>query len=490
MARHEILLESFQGSVERHYFSVLELLRSFGFKVLKTTDTFDSSVTSAYWGSIEQRRTSQQEKASQFLSGTSNMIKSMFQIVRTLKIMDINNKHYVDALAGDKSAEVALKGIWIDMVEGAGKNPSSVYGLASTVGFATLPDLFFEICPKDTKDLDKKMKELRKQGLNRKLVNDALRRKLYQYITWRDATAKEIKHSRKFYLAYLRQHFNTIRLYLNWIKPYLRNINKLKQKSSRDADMLQMADTAVSDIELFAYKPGGKKYIPTITVSFEFRTVPELAFRQEYQQGPLHIGSTTLVFESKEMLIEEIREKWRDEMLKDIEIGKSLDSAMSVMGQELVDYLDEAKELDPAGKLGIKLEKGKEKPTKETFDMLGPFKDIGKGFKELFGAFKPKEEKKVAEVKSLITYDLPVEIKKLWSDREKIIKDTLPRNKKGYKFREECENDKEYKEFLSILNKQNTFEEKKEKKSAKEDAEGKSWKIYDTFKKSVGAIRW
>jgi hypothetical protein len=489
MARHEIMLESFQGSVERHYFGVLELLRNFGFKVLKTRDTFDSSVTSAYWGSIEQRRTAQQEKASQYLAGTSNMIKQMFSIVRTIKIMDEKKRHYDDARAGDKSAEIALKGMWIDLVEGAGKNPSSVYGLASTVGFATLPDLFFKLCPRDEKELDKLMKGLRKQGMNRKLVNDALRRKLYQYIVWRDATEKEIKHSRKFYLAYLRQHFNSIRLYLNWIKPYLRNVNKLQQKSSRDADMLQMADTAVSDIELFAYKPGGKKFIPTIKVSFEFRTVPELAFRQEYQQGPLHIGRTTIVFESKEMLIEEIREKWRDEMLKDIEIVKSLDSAMAVMGQELVDYLDEAKEADPAGKLGVKLEKGEEKPPEKAFDFLGPFKDVGKGFKDLFGAFKPKKEEK-KEIKSLITYDLPPEIEKLWSGRKKLIEDTKPRDKAGYKFREECKDDKEYKEFLSMLKKQNNFEEAKEKKSAKKGAEGKSWKIYDTFKKSVGAVRW
>jgi hypothetical protein len=491
MAKHEIMLESFQGSVERHYFSVLELLRSFGFKVLKTRDTFDSSVTSAYWGSIEQRRTMQQEKASQFLAGTSNMIKQMFQIVRTLRIMDERYAYYKDAKAGDKSAEIALKGLWIDMVEGAGKNPSSVYGLAATVGFATLPDLFFEVCPKDVKDLDKKMKELRKQGFNRKVIDDALRRKLYQYMQWRDKTAIEMVSSRKFHLAYLRQHFNTIRLYLNWIKPYLRNVNRLKQKSSRDADMLQMADTAVSDIELYAYKPGGKKYIPTITISFEFRTVPELAFRQEYQQGPLHIGRTTIKFESKEMLIEEIREKWRDEMLKDIEIVKSLDSAMAVMGEELVKYLDEAKEADPAGKLGIKLEKGEEKPPKQEFNVLGPFKDVGKGFKEIFGAFIPKKKEDAKkEIKSLITYDLPPEIKELWEGREKLVKGLRPKEKKGYKFREECEDDKEYKEFLSKLKKLNTFEEGKEKKAALETAEGKSWKIYDTFKKGVGAVRW
>ena len=134
-------MTSYQGSVERHYFLVLKLLREFGFEVVKTKDTYSTSITSAYWGSIEQRRTIQQEKAAQYLGVIGNMIKSMFQIIRSLRIMDERKKLYDQAKNGPdkKSAEIALKGIWIDMVEGAGKNPSSVYGLATQVGFSTLP---------------------------------------------------------------------------------------------------------------------------------------------------------------------------------------------------------------------------------------------------------------------------------------------------------------------------------------------------------------
>ena len=57
--------------------------------------------------------------------------------------------YYSDSYDADsksrESAEITLKGIWVDMVEQGAKNPASVYGMAREVQFTTLPDLFFSI---------------------------------------------------------------------------------------------------------------------------------------------------------------------------------------------------------------------------------------------------------------------------------------------------------------------------------------------------------
>lgn len=485
---------SYQGSVEKYYFLALELLGEFGFKSIKTNDTFTSSITSSFWGSIEQRRTLQQEKASQFLATIGNMIKTMFQIIRSLRIMDEKMKYYTEAKKGPdrKSAEIALKGIWIDMVEGGGKNPSSIYGLATQVGFTTLPDLFFDICPRDSTDLNKKMNELNKSGINKK-ITEVLRRKLFQYMEWRDKTDEEIKTSRRFHLAYLRQHFNTIRMYLSWVKPYLKNVNRLKQHGSRQEHLLEMADTAISDIELFSYPENFKKYkkyVPIITTNFEYTTVPELSYQQEYQRGPIHVGRTRMVIEGKAMLIEEVREKFRQDMLNDLNLLKDMFSAMQALGDDLKNYLEEAEEEDPAGKLGKKLKSGKAKAPTGIIGLFGPFKDIGKGFTTLFGGFTRGKKKEFK--KTVITYDLPEDIEKMWKIRQATVKEKRSSRMK-FKMREDFDDDKSFKKYLDLSKKRNTKAEEDELAAVKKTVEKKEdivWKIYDTYKKSLGVVRW
>jgi hypothetical protein len=492
MSKYEIKLASYQGSVEKYYFAVLGLLNDFGFKSIKTKDTFTSSITSSFWGSIEQRRTQQQEKASQFLATIANMIKSLFQIIRDLRIMDERLQYYNEAKNGPdkKSAEIALKGIWIDMVEGAGKNPSSVYGLATQVGFTTLPDLFFDMCPKDTKEINKMMNDLNENGINKKLT-EILRRKLFQYMEWRDKTREEMNTSRKFHLAYLRQHFNTIRIYLNWVKPYLKNVKKLEQQGTRQHHLIEMADTAISDIELFAYSKDFdkfKKYMPVINVTFEYTTVPELVYQQEYQRGPIHVGVTRIVFEGKTMLIEEVREKFRQDMLKDLDILKDMFASMDAIGDDLIIYLKQAEERDPEGVLGRKLESSKVKTPVDIKKLFGPFTDIGKGFKMLFGSFKPTKKKEFKKMS--ITYDLPEDIQKMWENRKK---HAQSKRRSNFKSREEFENDKLFKTYITQSKSKNTKEEENEYAKVKGMVNKKEdlvWKVYDTLKKSLGNVRW
>ena len=42
-----------------------------------------------------------------------------------------------------------------------------------------------------------------------------------------EKTYKELQVRKNFNLGYLRQHYSVIRLYLNWLRPYLKNIQRL-----------------------------------------------------------------------------------------------------------------------------------------------------------------------------------------------------------------------------------------------------------------------
>ena len=221
------------AGVEKYYFWVLNFLQSgapsgISFsEVHKISDLYTSSETSSYFGVVEQRKGLQQDKVSQYLATIGKMTKDLFQMIRELRIIDERHSYYNDSkLKGEEgeAAEISLKSIWIDMVEGGSKNPTSVFGLSQQVGFVILPDLFFtvKVSIKDEKDKDnmgklihQEVELLKKEGINRK-VREVLERKLYQYYLWRIKTEKEVLQRRNFMLKYLKQHYHVMRMYIHW----------------------------------------------------------------------------------------------------------------------------------------------------------------------------------------------------------------------------------------------------------------------------------
>jgi len=180
--RDRMYVEGFNMSIEEPYFWVLEYIRYMnGFqKVDKITDLFAASENSSFFGSAQQRLGAQQDKVSQYLATVGKMVKELFQLVRELRVLDERLSYYVDSMnitsKSRESAEITLKGIWVDMVEQGAKNPASVYGMAREVQFTTLPDLFFSTHPTKQDDVDEYV-STRRSEFNRK-VREVLARKL------------------------------------------------------------------------------------------------------------------------------------------------------------------------------------------------------------------------------------------------------------------------------------------------------------------------
>lgn len=444
-----LIIDELKGGVEANYYWILRFMETkedFGLKlsgktgeVIKLKDLFAAGEASSMWGSIEQRKAIQQEKISSYLATIGKMTKDMFQIIRELRILDERLAYYKGYNEGSHSASVALKSVWVDLVEGGAKNPGSVTGLASQVGFVILPDLFYRIHPKDIKEVDKLINTLSKDGINIK-VREVLARKLFQFLDWKEKTEKEINDRRKFVLAYLRQHFNTIRMYINWVKPYLRNIRQLEMsRDINDPHLLSTFETNKIEVELLGIKktyteitPNGfeidreyRKYFPCIHVRIRFVALPEMAYQKEYQRGAVHMGRTEIYIKgyvSTMQQIEAYKKKLEEE---DIEIITSLQESLMSMKDEITKYLNEAQEknipvlkeevIEVMEKTGAKKEKAiealkkagtvqgaifqiKEQKPQEGF--FEPFKAIIDGFKEILNLQSKKQEEKLPLKKS------------------------------------------------------------------------------------------
>ncbi|NQU98857.1 hypothetical protein HQ533_05290 [Candidatus Woesearchaeota archaeon] len=402
--RFWLMLESFTASVEEIYFWMLsQLRRDWSYhQIYKLTDVFSASEQSAFWGAAQSRLKIQQETVSQYLISIGKLVRELFQIVRELRIIDERLVMY-DNWEEMKSADISLKGLYIDMVEGASKNPSSVYGLAQQVGFTILPDLFFNTHVYKAKDVDKVVDEMKYNTA----IKNVLKRKLISYVVWKDKTHKELRDRRRFQLKYLRQHWAVIKMYMDWLKPYLRNIRRMQmsEKQIESPDLIAAFEGSMTEIEIMAVKPSKTGAHPVIIGTFEYRTRPDMSFHQDQyaHKGPLHVGRASVklrIYGWSDKEIENYKKYKRQESMKLFSvIDGSVKAAMEALGDELEGYLQEAGE-------NIHLEepepKTKKKKRSMNLGVLDPFVAVFGGIGELFGALLPsglfsgKEEREPA----------------------------------------------------------------------------------------------
>ena len=388
--------ETFKESIEAQYFWILNYLHyDMDYYVDKISDFFTASEQSAFFGAAQQRLGLQQDRVSTFLATIGKMIKELFQLVRELRIIDERLGYYVDSYDREsksrESAEITLKGIFVDMVEGGAKNPASVYGMSREVQFVTLPDLFFSAHPVTAREVDEVVDKLQ---FNRK-VREVLKRKLRSYLEWKEHTHRELKTKRRFTLKYLRQHYDIIKMYMDWVRPYLRNIRRLQLiDRTQSPDLISAFEGSLIEIEILAKKKpkGNSVFNSCILVHFNYRTRPSMEYMQpgEYQhKGPIHVGKNDMTFRTYSWTDEQIRKYKKMRTEEDFELLSNVDAsvaaAMEALGDELKRYLEEAGE-----EFGEK-----PKPEKPKLNLFLPFTGIFKGFGEIFGiSGKKKPEKK------------------------------------------------------------------------------------------------
>jgi hypothetical protein len=411
MKRYHLQFGQEDMSVEEPYYWVLNNLRKLYPVIEKIEDTFSASENSAFFGVAQQRLGIQQDKVGQYLATIGKMIKELFQMVRELRILDERITYYGGSKAElgkeiakrDNKDEIVLKGIFIDLVQGGGKSPASVYGMARELEFVTLPDLFFDAPPLKTEELTKYIDNL--TGFNMS-VRRVLKRHLRHYIEWRNRTHTEHFNRKGFMLKYLRQHYEIIQMYITWIKPYLKNAKRLtsKAKHQDSPDLIGSFEGAMMDIELLVHHPGKTH---CVLFTFNYRTRPHMKFVQEgYQRGPVHVGLMDMFIRiynwDKETIAKYKKMKEKESLMLIGDISQSVQEAMTGLGDELESYLIEA-EGKVKHKDGAEEKKAKAKAPKETI-MRKLFGDFMPPPKKIDSAPKVKTPKKLSDGKGLANF--------------------------------------------------------------------------------------
>lgn len=358
LRHYRLTYENFNMNLEEMYFwmiTQLSLDQQYPKEnIIKITDIFSASEMSSYWGTSAQRLAIQQDRASQYLKFIADMVKTMFQLIRDLNIVDEKLSYYDDAVSEheDKAmdAEIVLKGQFADLVEGGPKNPQSIFGMAQQFNFVTLPNLFFQtrIPGKNLDEIKKNMRPfIQKLPLGNPTFKDVLERKLSQYYTWRYKTHEQLRTYRKLYKSYLKQHYNSIRLYMQWVKPYLRNIRRLSPSSQKSdsADLVAAFEGEMIEIEVLAHKSFGD-YHACMLLNFDFRTQPHMEWVPNSQERrPVMVGRAEMNIKAyawpKELIknYQMMKEEEDLDLMQDID--ESIKEALDAVKDDIQKYIHE-----------------------------------------------------------------------------------------------------------------------------------------------------
>ena len=365
--RYRLDFESPNHNVEEMYYWMVSHARDdFDHPMLKKIiDTHAQSTASSAFADLQTRLSAQQSAVSNYMGMMGKLIKDLFALVRELRQIEERLGYYTQSYDDERKiarqAEATLKDIWITLVEGGTNNPSSVYGMSQKVGFTILPDLFFGAPPLEKEKIDDYVESL---DFNES-VKKAVARKIFQFTNWKVETHKELKNKRVFQVRYLRQHFETVRMYMDWIKPYLRNIAQLQldEGSRDDAFLINSFETTLSEIEVLAMQPAKKEFedpkdnvYSVIMMSFSFRSKPSMDFhaKESWQsKGPIHIGRTEATIRQYVWTQDQIDKykAYRDQESFEIvsRFDASVKDAMAYLGEDLERYLREAEVDIPEG---------------------------------------------------------------------------------------------------------------------------------------------
>lgn len=409
--------------------------------VHKITDVFAASQGSTMFGDLGSRLSALQSQASNLLATFGQMSKDLFKHVRDLRKIRERLAYYIEAdpslsLEDRKKkiatgAENTLKDIWITLVEGGAEAPSSVYGMAKMVQFTILPDLFFQAPPLQEDEIKQYCKDL--DGEFNPTVILALERKLYQFYHWKKLTYSELSFKERHQKKLIYQHYQSMKLYLSWVKPYIKNAQKLTgdDSLSNNYNIISSFQTNLTEIEVLLERPMGAvtEYdsdgkeskvgvSAVVIIHFLYETTPEMSYhaKESWQQkAPSHAGKVDVQLRAYGWTSKQIEKYKKVKVDEEIGMMKAIDFSLQdegdMLGKELREVLDEVEEEisgEPVKKDEEKKEKKKsvsellkerkKKISEAQKEMQAPFSGLLGGIKEVtIDAFAESKQKKVEE---------------------------------------------------------------------------------------------
>ncbi len=409
---YELIYDSLNEGLEPIYFWMVDFMKDsrpagLGLDVWKGLEESEASVTSGYFGEIGQRVSLMQQKTIDYLGLINNIIKSILNLIYDLREFEMRLAPY-DKLNKKESTEdekkeaiFSLKGLWMDQVD-ARKGRGSINLLVQDLQFVTLRDAFFYVTSAEqVKNLD----------FNERVKN-ILVRKISEFLDWKERSEKEIRQRYEIEKTYLKSQAGTLRLYANWVKPYLIAAQKLKMKGSSPQSLMNPnIVNAFSNMEI-EIKLYGKREIKAdavhdtykgielaikhyilIEIILKFRSIPSTVSGQGGRHY-VHGGRTNVTF--KGFVVDNLEL----EAIENLELLEDLQLIDDYIGTSLNKLQEDIEKYD-------KPEIKKEEKVKRGID--NPFSGIFDGFKELFDPLKELTMPKKGTGKEFIYKDIKKE---------------------------------------------------------------------------------
>jgi hypothetical protein len=407
VASHVLSFDSQQNQLEPIYYWVLDFAAQIGFPLKeKLIDNFMASPGSGQFSEMSGKATRLQEEGMKILGGMNQIIKSVLNLIYDLKEFELRLEHYDDANSDDpkkrEAGRLALKQIWLDNVD-IKRQRGAIHAMANEMGFSTLREAF--MMADSEEDVKKMNSEDKKEG-GSGLINDSVMRilipRIEEFNKWVEYSHKELTKRFSIEKNYLRSQVESVKLYSQWMKPYLENAEKLRQQGfEKDAAMVNAFSTSMFELQLMGAKATGKKdndihgyklrrgYNAVIIVTFKYRGHVSQRVTQKGDYGFGMGGVVDMYFDAYALNDEEL--KAARKLLEKDEIAAAAEFSMDVAGEALKDLKEDLDYfLKPKKEREAEDEKAKGKKKEKK---LGPFEAL---FGDLFK--REKKEGKVEEV--------------------------------------------------------------------------------------------
>jgi len=317
-----------------------------------------SSPGSGHFAEMGQRLTRLQEEGMKILGALNQVIKSVLNLIYDLKEFEIRLKIYDDAKSEDKkireSGILGLKQIWLDNVD-VKRGRGSIHGMSQEMGFTTIREAF--MIANSIDDLKKMNRKFEKEWeIGEGIINDQVMRilipRISEFLKWGDYSEKELRKRMSIEKNYLKSQVETIKLYSQWLKPYLKSAEQLRQKGfDNNSALVNAFSTSMFELELFAKNPKGeevpnkfgdynlkRKYYPCIVINMGYRGHVSQKVTQRGDYGFAVGGRIDITFDAYAINSEEL--KFIEEELVKEDVEESMQFS-SDMAQEALKELKE-----------------------------------------------------------------------------------------------------------------------------------------------------
>jgi len=422
IAKYNLTFDSQESALESVYYWILDFINNAGWKTKKIVDNFTSSPGSGSFSEMGQRSALMQDRGIKILGDVNTVIKSTLNLIYDLKEFEIRLSHYEDYRSKDENTRyrgmLALKQIWIDNVD-MKKGNGSINVLAGQAGFVTLRDLFFTI---ETPEQLKKIANER-DGIVNEQTSRIITPRLDEFWKWIKLSENELRKRFSIEKNYLKSQVETIKLYSQWMKPYIKAAQDLRQKGfDGNAALVHAFSTSLFELELFAKKDINsapdkfndpyfpeknyqlkRPYHPIIVINIKYRGHVSQRVTQKGDYGFAMGGRMDIEFECYALNGDEL--KFVEKELEKQQVEDSMDFSTDVAAEALKTLSDDLDHFlnDDAKK---KEEVNKKKEEVKNND-INPFSVIFRPVINFFKGVKKKVNKEREEIKE--AKDIPAD---------------------------------------------------------------------------------